>query len=218
MFIAPDANPRTYYVHEIFYSLQGEGAQSGRAAVFCRFSGCNSEDSMGSACDFCDTVFADTDGQNGGIFDSHVALASRIESLWPSDPGSDPASRFVVFTGGEPLMQLDSELIRAMQSRGFEVAIETNGTIRAPAEVDWICVSPKVGAPLVQDFGNEIKLVVPQEGQNLADYEDLVFDHFYLQPMDGPERDGNTARAVQMCLDNPRWKLSLQIHKILQIP
>ena len=223
MLIPPDAHPRTYRVYEIFYSLQGEGAHSGRPAVFCRFSGCNlwtgnSEDRPGSPCSYCDTEFTGTSGPNGGIFADYAALATRIESFWPLPPGSDSFSRFVVFTGGEPLLQLDRALIRAMQSRGFEVAIETNGTIAAPEGINWICVSPKTGVPLIQDFGNEIKVVVPQKGQNLADYESLAFDHFYVLPMDGPERDDNTALAVQMCLDNPRWKLTLQIHKYLQIP
>ena len=218
-----DENSRAYRVREIFYSLQGEGAHSGRPAVFCRFSGCNlwtgeSEDLLGALCGFCDDVFAGTDGPNGGIFADHFTLAERIASLWPPESASGFSSRFVVFTGGEPLLQLDSELISAMHALGFEVAIETNGTLPAPEEADWVCVSPKVGAPLVQVSGNEIKLVVPQEGQNLADYENLAFDHFYLQPMDGPEREKNTALALQMCLDNPRWKLSLQIHKYLNIP
>ncbi|NLC23414.1 MAG: 7-carboxy-7-deazaguanine synthase [Oxalobacter sp.] len=210
----------TYSVREIFYTLQGEGAQSGRPAVFCRFSGCNlwsgrDEDRPTAACRFCDTEFVGTDGENGGKYTGSGMLADRIAALWP-DP-TVPA-KYVVFTGGEPLLQLDKALINAMHARGFEVAIETNGTIAAPAGVNWICVSPKAGVPLVQDFGNELKLVIPQNGQNLADYEHLAFDHFYLQPMDGVERDKNTALAVETCLKHPRWKLSLQTHKYLQIP
>jgi 7-carboxy-7-deazaguanine synthase (Cx14CxxC type) len=209
-----------YRVREIFYSLQGEGAQSGRPAVFCRFTGCNlwsgrDEDRPDADCGFCDTNFLYTDGVNGGSFFIASDLADRIESLWPA---SVVLGRFVVFTGGEPLLQLDTALIRAVHSRGFEVAVETNGTIRAPEGINWICVSPKAGVQLVQDFGNELKLVVPQEGQNLADYEKLAFDHFFLQPMDSPDRDKNTELAVEMCLHNPRWKLSLQIHKYLRIP
>ncbi len=210
----------TYSVREIFYTLQGEGAQSGRPAVFCRFSGCNlwsgrDEDRSAAACRFCDTEFVGTDGENGGKYADGNTLADRIAALWPDLAA--PA-KYVVFTGGEPLLQLDKALIDAMHARGFEVAIETNGTIAAPAGIDWICVSPKAGVPLVQDFGNELKLVIPQNGQNLADYEHLSFDHFYLQPMDGLERDKNTALAVETCLEHPRWKLSLQTHKYLQIP
>jgi 7-carboxy-7-deazaguanine synthase (Cx14CxxC type) len=209
-----------YRVREIFYTLQGEGAQSGRPAVFCRFSGCNlwsghGEDQFRALCRFCDTEFVGTGGENGGEYTDSNILADCIQSLWPSQA---TLTRYVVFTGGEPLLQLDMPLIQAMQARGFEVAIETNGTIRAPEGIDWICVSPKVGAPLIQDSGNELKLVIPQNGQNLADYEYLAFDHFYLQPMDGPERDKNTALAVETCLRHPHWKLSLQIHKYLQIP
>ncbi|MDL2284542.1 7-carboxy-7-deazaguanine synthase [Oxalobacter sp. OttesenSCG-928-P03] len=210
----------TYSVREIFYTLQGEGAQSGRPAVFCRFSGCNlwsgrDEDRAGALCRFCDTEFVGTDGENGGKYVTADLLADRIDALWPDRTAS---TKYVVFTGGEPLLQLDSPLIDAMHARGFEVGIETNGTISAPDGIDWICVSPKAGVPLVQDAGNELKLVIPQNGQNLADYEYLSFDHFYLQPMDGPEREKNTALAVETCLKHPRWKLSLQTHKYLQIP
>jgi 7-carboxy-7-deazaguanine synthase (Cx14CxxC type) len=208
-----------YRVREIFYTLQGEGAQSGRPAVFCRFSGCNlwsgrEEDRARALCRFCDTVFVGITGENGGEYPDANVLADRISALWPDAT----LTGYVVFTGGEPLLQLDSSLINAMHARGFEVAIETNGTIAVPAGVDWICVSPKMGMPLVQDWGDELKLVIPQEGQNLADYEHLSFDHFYLQPMDGADREKNTARAVETCMRNPRWKLSLQTHKYLQIP
>ena len=209
-----------YRVREIFYTLQGEGARSGRPAVFCRFSGCNlwsgsDEDRSRAICRFCDTVFTGTDGENGGEYTDGNVLADCILSLWPNQVAP---TRYVVFTGGEPLLQLDIPLIQALQTRGFEVAIETNGTIRAPEGIDWICVSPKVGAPLIQNSGNELKLVIPQNDQELMDYEHLAFDHFYLQPMDGPERDRNTALAVETCLRRPHWKLSLQTHKYLQIP
>lgn len=209
-----------YHIREIFYTLQGEGAQSGRPAVFCRFSGCNlwsgrEADRHAAVCRFCDTEFAGTDGENGGKYAESRILADRISALWPDQA---IPTKYVVFTGGEPLLQLDAALIQAMHEREFEVAVETNGTISAPDGIDWICVSPKAGSPLVQDRGNELKLVIPQEGQNLADYEHLSFEHFYLQPMDGPERDRNTVLAVEACLRHPRWKLSLQIHKYLQIP
>jgi 7-carboxy-7-deazaguanine synthase (Cx14CxxC type) len=210
----------TYSVREIFYTLQGEGAQTGRPAVFCRFSGCNlwsgrEVDRPDAACRFCDTEFTGMGGENGGKYADSSTLADRIAALWPD---SATLTRYVVFTGGEPLLQLDTVLIEAMHARGFEVAIETNGTIAAPDGIDWICVSPKAGVPLVQDSGNELKVVIPQNGQNLADYEHLSFDHFYLQPMDGPKRDKHTTLAVETCLRHPRWKLSLQTHKYLQIP
>lgn len=209
-----------YLVHEIFYTLQGEGAQSGRPAVFCRFSGCNlwsgkEEDRQKSICSFCDTLFVGVNGENGGRYTDSEKLAKRIADLWP-DPKA--ATKYVVFTGGEPLLQLDDALIKAVRYHGFEIAVETNGTILAPAGIDWICVSPKVGAPLKQNFGNELKVVIPQIGQNLADYEKLSFDHFYVQPMDGNQKEENTLLAVKTCLERPRWKLSLQAHKYLQIP
>jgi len=210
----------TYSVKEIFYTLQGEGAQTGRPAVFCRFSGCNlwsgrEVDRPDATCRFCDTAFVGVDGINGGKYAGSSALVDQIAALWPD---SDASTRYVVFTGGEPLLQLDTALIEAAHARGFEVGIETNGTIAAPAGIDWICVSPKAGVPLLQDSGNELKLIIPQDGQNLADYEHLSFDHFYLQPMDGSNQNKNTALAVETCLAHPRWKLSLQTHKYLQIP
>ncbi|MCM1512351.1 MAG: 7-carboxy-7-deazaguanine synthase [Oxalobacter formigenes] len=210
----------TYAVREIFYTLQGEGARSGRPAVFCRFSGCNlwsgrEADRAAAACSFCDTAFVGTDGDYGGKYPESALLAAQIASLWPD---SAVPTKYVVFTGGEPLLQLDAPLIEAMHGYGFEVAIETNGTLAVPEGVDWICVSPKAGVPLVQDWGNELKVVVPQTGQDLADYEHLQFDHFYLQPMDGPKGKENTAFVVQTCLARPQWKLSLQTHKYLQIP
>ena len=207
-----------YRVKEIFYTLQGEGARSGRPAVFCRFTGCNlwsgrENDRIKAICQFCDTDFLGTTGINGGNYDDE-SLASLIESLWPK---GFYKTRYVVFTGGEPLLQLDGSLIRAMHKRGFEVAIETNGTIVVPEGVDWICVSPKMGAKLVVQSGDELKVVVPQAGQNLRDYEDLSFTHFYLQPMDGENRQENIKAAIDLCLKNPRWKLSIQTHKYLNI-
>ena len=210
----------TYSVKEIFYTLQGEGAHAGRPAVFCRFSGCNlwsgrETDRPSAICRFCDTDFVGTDGEGGGKFGTAAALAGAIAALWPK---TYAASKFVVFTGGEPLLQLDTPLIEAMHAHGFEIAIETNGTLPVPAGVDWICVSPKVGAELVQKSGNELKLVIPQQEQQLSDYESLAFEHFYLQPMDGPAVEENTRLAIESCKQNPKWKLSLQTHKLLQIP
>lgn len=210
----------TYSVKEIFYTLQGEGARAGRPAVFCRFTGCNlwsgrESDRAGSVCGFCDTDFVGTDGVLGGKYADAAALAAVIEGLWPQ---SFSGRKYVVFTGGEPLLQLDDALIEAMHAAGFEVAIETNGTLPVPSGVDWVCVSPKAGATLAVTQGNELKVVVPQAGQNLADYESLAFEHFYLQPLDGPDRERSTRLAIDTCLANPRWKLSLQAHKILRIP
>ena len=210
----------TYSIKEIFYTLQGEGAHAGRPAVFCRFSGCNlwtgrESDRASAVCSFCDTDFVGTDGELGGKFPEAAALAAVIDGLWPS---GHPHSKYVVFTGGEPLLQLDSALIDAMHARGFTIAIETNGTLPAPAGIDWICVSPKMGATLVQRSGNEIKVVIPQTGQDLAVYEGLAFEHFFVQPMDGPLAEHNTRLAIETCKRNPTWKLSLQTHKLLQIP
>ncbi len=210
----------TYSVKEIFYTLQGEGAQAGRPAVFCRFSGCNlwsgrESDRASAVCRFCDTDFVGTDGERGGKYADAQQLAQTIASLWP-DTHAD--SKYVVFTGGEPLLQLDAPLIEAMHDAGFEIAIETNGTLPAPPGVDWICVSPKIGAELVQRRGNELKVVIPQAGQSLREYEALEFQHFYVQPMDGPQQAANTRLAIETCKSNPRWKLSLQTHKLLQIP
>lgn len=210
----------TYSVKEIFYTLQGEGTHAGRPAVFCRFAGCNlwtgrESDRTLAICKFCDTDFVGTDGERGGKYADGDALANQIDALWPQ---TYTKSKFVVFTGGEPLLQLDEKLLAAMHARGFEVAIETNGTIAVPEGVDWICVSPKMGAELVVRRGNELKLVIPQANQNVADYESLDFEHFYLQPMDGPDVERNTRLAIDMCRNNPKWKLSLQTHKLLQIP
>jgi 7-carboxy-7-deazaguanine synthase (Cx14CxxC type) len=210
----------TYSVKEIFYTLQGEGAHAGRPAVFCRFSGCNlwtgrESDRATAVCQFCDTEFVGTDGERGGKFRDPAALAAEIDSLWPA---THAASKYVVFTGGEPLLQLDAALIEAMHAVGFQIAIETNGTLPVPAGVDWICVSPKIGSALVVGKGNEIKVVIPQLSQDLAAYEQLDFEHFFVQPMDGPLAAHNTRLAVETCRRNPKWKLSLQTHKLLQIP
>jgi len=210
-----------YAVKEIFYTLQGEGAQAGRAAVFCRFAGCNlwsgrEQDRAAAICKFCDTDFADTNGPGGGKFETAAALATVIQATWPA--GSAPGKRFVVCTGGEPLLQLDTLLIDAIHTSGFEIAVETNGTIAAPEGIDWICVSPKAGAELVQKSGDELKLVYPQSGIDPEDISTLAFKNFFLQPMDGPERAANTELAVKYCMAHPQWRLSLQTHKIVGIP
>lgn len=209
----------TYSVKEIFKTLQGEGGQAGRAAVFCRFAGCNlwnglERDRATAICRFCDTDFIGTDGPGGGRFASAEALASAILEAW----GASPERRYVVFTGGEPLLQLDAKLIAAIKAQGFTIAVETNGTLAAPEGIDWICVSPKAGAPLAQRTGAELKLVYPQPGIAPGDLEDLAFEHFFLQPMDGPARIENTAAAVAYCLAHPRWRVSLQTHKLMGIP
>ena len=211
----------SYAVKEIYYTLQGEGAQTGRAAVFCRFAGCNlwsgrEQDRASAICKFCDTDFADTNGRGGGHFASADALAAAIERKWPQDAG--PGKRFVVCTGGEPLLQLDADLIVALHQRAFEIAIETNGTIEAPAGIDWICVSPKAGAAFRQRSGDELKLIYPQPDAEPEAFENLPFRHFFLQPMDGPARELNTTLALTYCLNHPRWRLSLQTHKLIGIP
>lgn len=208
----------SYKVKEIYYTLQGEGANSGRAAVFCRFAGCNlwsgrEEDRASATCRFCDTDFLGTDGPGGGHFESAEELAEAVARSWAARPsGGQP---MVVCTGGEPLLQLDDHLIEAFHARGFFVAIETNGTKLAPDGTDWICVSPKAGAPLVLTEGDELKLVYPQEGAEPHHFEHLCFRHFFLQPMDCAEREKNTRLAVRYCLEHPRWRLSLQTHKYL---
>jgi len=253
-----------YTVKEIYYTLQGEGAQTGRAAVFLRFAGCNlwsgrEQDRATAVCRFCDTDFADRDGPGGGKFATAEALAEAIEEKWrdPSPPGlkietwgarpqkrenADPSTlaaraasaqddkteaeprgwgggkRFVVCTGGEPLLQLDAALIGALHARGFEIGVETNGTIEAPPGIDWLCVSPKAGAELRQRSGDELKLVYPQPGAEPVAFEGLRFRHFFLQPMDGPHREADTHAALRYCLEHPRWRLSLQTHKLLGIP
>ncbi|HVM98934.1 MAG TPA: 7-carboxy-7-deazaguanine synthase [Caulobacteraceae bacterium] len=209
----------TYSVKEIFLTLQGEGGQAGRAAVFCRFAGCNlwtgrEQDRAGAVCCFCDTDFVGTDGPGGGKFATAAELAAAVAAAW-SGP---PENRLVVLTGGEPLLQVDAELVEALHAAGFSIALETNGTLAAPAGIDWICVSPKSDAPLAQTTGQELKLVYPQDGVDPARFEGLAFERFSLQPMDGPERDAATRAAVAYCLAHPRWRLSLQTHKYLGIP
>jgi 7-carboxy-7-deazaguanine synthase len=208
----------TYTVKEIFYTLQGEGAQTGRAAVFCRFSGCNlwsgrEEDRSRAVCQFCDTDFVGT-GPDGGRFKSAGELADAIDRCWEGD-GRSLGGKYVVCTGGEPLLQVDEKLITELHQRGFEVAVETNGTKPAPKSLDWICVSPKAGAPLVQKSGSELKLVYPQENAPPEEFERLDFRHFFLQPMDGSDTVANTERAIEYCLRHPRWRLSLQTHKLV---
>ncbi|HLI03533.1 MAG TPA: 7-carboxy-7-deazaguanine synthase [Terracidiphilus sp.] len=209
-----------YAVKEIFYTLQGEGAQTGRAAVFCRFAGCNlwsgrEQDRSSAICRFCDTDFAGADGPGGGKFPTAGDLAAAVEKQWPAGEGG---RKFVVCTGGEPLLQLDARLIDALHARGFEIAVETNGTCPAPPGLDWICVSPKAGAALRQLAGDELKLVFPQPGAEPERFESLAFRHFFLQPMDNPDRERNTQLALRYCMEHPRWRLSLQTHKFLGIP
>lgn len=208
-----------YAVKEIFKTLQGEGAQAGRAAVFCRFSGCNlwsgrEQDRSSAQCTFCDTDFVGMDGEGGGRFQSAIDLADAVERAW----GARGGDRYVVCTGGEPLLQLDDALVAALHARGFTIALETNGTLLPPSGVDWICVSPKWKTQLALKSGNEIKLVYPQVGVDPTAFEGLEFEHFFLQPMDSPARDANVQRAIEYCLANPKWRLSLQTHKIIGIP
>lgn len=208
----------SYAIKEIYYTLQGEGAQAGRPAVFMRFAGCNlwtgrEEDRAAAVCSFCDTDFVGTDGPGGGKFRSPEALADAVAAHWPG--GGRP---YVVCTGGEPLLQLDAPLVEALREAGFEVAIETNGTQPLPpGGIDWICVSPKAGTELVVRAGNELKLVFPQAGAEPERFESLEFRHFFLQPMDGPDVEANTRLAVEHCLAHPRWRLSVQTHKALGI-
>jgi 7-carboxy-7-deazaguanine synthase (Cx14CxxC type) len=209
-----------YAVKEIFYTLQGEGANAGRPAVFCRFAGCNlwtgrEADRADAVCKFCDTDFFGTDGPGGGKFASAGNLADAVLAQWPAK-NSD--ARFVVCTGGEPLLQLDPPLLEALHARGFRVAVETNGTISPPPGIDWLCLSPKADADTIVTTGQELKLVYPQAGGEPERYRGLDFTHFFLQPMDGPDREANTRRAVAYCLAHPEWRLSLQTHKILGIP
>jgi len=208
----------TYAIKEAFLTLQGEGRQAGRAAVFCRFAGCNlwsgrAQDRDAAQCRFCDTDFVGTDGENGGRFAGAGELAARLAALW----GPRRAERFCVLTGGEPLLQLDAALIAALHDEAFEIAVETNGTLPAPPGIDWICVSPKAGAPLRQRRGDELKLVFPQQGAAPELFEGLDFAHFLLQPMDGPEILRNREAAIAHCLAHPRWRLSLQTHKIIGV-
>ncbi|MBB3295857.1 7-carboxy-7-deazaguanine synthase (Cx14CxxC type) [Mitsuaria sp. BK045] len=213
----------TYAVKEMFYTLQGEGAQAGRAAVFCRFAGCNlwsgrEQDREKAVCSFCDTDFVGTDGQGGGKFASADALAEAIDAQWPKDTdGRKTGTPYVVCTGGEPLLQLDGPLITALKAIGFEIAVETNGTQPAPEGLDWICVSPKADAELVLTRGNELKLVYPQPLALPERFADLDFDHFFLQPMDSILQKQNTREAVAYCMAHPQWKLSIQMHKVVGI-
>ena len=207
----------TYSVKEIFYTLQGEGARTGRASVFLRFAGCNlwsgfEKDRADAVCKFCDTDFVGTDGTSGGKFSGANELADTVAAHWPGGVG-----RYVVCTGGEPLLQLDAALIAALHDRGFEIAVETNGTLVAPEGIDWICVSPKADAPLVQTRGNELKLVYPQRGGEPSRYAGLQFENFFLQPMDSAEGKANTRAATEYCMTHPQWRLSLQTHKLLGI-
>jgi 7-carboxy-7-deazaguanine synthase (Cx14CxxC type) len=209
----------TYSVKEVFYTLQGEGANAGRPAVFCRFTGCNlwsgrEEDRSTAVCTFCDTDFVGTDGDGGGKFRSAEELAATIEQHWPSEKMD---RRFVVLTGGEPLLQVDVELVAALHEKGFTIAMETNGTLVPPEGIDWLCVSPKADAPLVIDAGQELKLVYPQSGVDPARFTHLKFDNLYLQPMDGPNRSANTAAAIAYCQQHPQWNLSVQTHKMIGI-
>ncbi|CAH2892300.1 MAG: 7-carboxy-7-deazaguanine synthase (EC [uncultured Paraburkholderia sp.] len=209
----------TYAVKEIFYTLQGEGANAGRPAVFCRFAGCNlwsgrEEDRAEAVCRFCDTDFVGTDGENGGKYRTPEELVQMIASQWPEGEGQ----RFVVCTGGEPMLQIDAPLVDALHAAGFEIAIETNGSLPVPETIDWICVSPKADAPLVVTKGNELKVVIPKDNQRLSDYAKLDFEYFLVQPMDGPSRDINTRLAIDWCKRHPQWRLSMQTHKYLNIP
>jgi 7-carboxy-7-deazaguanine synthase (Cx14CxxC type) len=209
----------SYAVKEIYYTLQGEGANTGRPAVFLRFAGCNlwtgrEKDRQNAICRFCDTQFVGTDGPGGGSFDTPQSLADAVSAAWEGDT----TLKLVVCTGGEPLLQLDEPLIEALHRARFTIAVETNGTQAVPRGIDWVCVSPKAEADLIVKTGDELKLVYPQEGGDPRRYDDLAFTHFYLQPMDGPDRERNTELAMAYCLAHPRWRLSLQTHKYLGIP
>ncbi len=212
----------SYLVKELFLTLQGEGAQTGRCAVFCRFAGCNlwsgrEQDREKAICPFCDTDFVGTDGAGGGKFATAEALAKAAKRLWIEDAGH-LGTPYVVCTGGEPLLQLDKPLIDAFHDAGFEIAVETNGTLEAPEGVDWICMSPKAGTDVVLRRGNELKLVYPQKGAAPEQFDELDFERFFLQPMDGPDRELNTTLAIEYCMTHPKWRLSMQTHKYLGIP
>ena len=208
-----------YSVKEIFYTLQGEGGQAGKPAVFCRFAGCNlwtglERDRANAICQFCDTDFVGTDGVGGGKFKTAEDLAAAVKTEWTGNGGKP----LVVCTGGEPLLQLDTALIEAFHAAGFEIAVESNGTIEPPEGIDWLCISPKIGSELVVTSGTELKLVYPQEGGEPHKFEHLDFDHFFLQPMDSPTLTANTTAAVDYCKANPKWRLSVQTHKAIDIP
>tara|TARA_R110001606_G_scaffold12306_5_gene53243 strand:- start:110039 stop:110686 length:648 start_codon:yes stop_codon:yes gene_type:complete len=213
------AGRMTYAVKETFLTVQGEGGQAGRPAVFLRFAGCNlwsglERDRAAAVCSFCDTDFVGTDGDGGGKFRTAEAMSDHVASLWRGREG-DP--KLVVCTGGEPLLQLDAALIAALHARGFDIAVETNGTLTAPVGIDWVCVSPKAEAPVVQTSGQELKLVFPQITAMPDRFEHLDFERFWLQPMDGPEREANTAAALDYCLTHPQWRLSVQTHKYIGV-
>ena len=206
----------TYSIKEIYYTLQGEGIQAGRAALFCRFAGCNlwsglEKDRLGAQCNFCDTDFLGTNGENGGRFKTASELARHANKFWPDET----TKKFIVLTGGEPMLQVDSSLISELHSLNFEIAIETNGTIICPPEIDWICVSPKAGTKIAQKTGNELKVIYPQPDLNFSKLLTLSFEYFLIQPMDGPNAEENTAASVEFCKNNPSWRLSLQTHKQL---
>ena len=209
----------TYSVKEMFYTLQGEGANAGRPAVFCRFAGCNlwsgrEEDRASAICQFCDTDFVGTDGDGGGKFESATLLAQAIDGFWPK---ADTQHKFVVLTGGEPLLQVDTALIAALHQAGFMIAVETNGTVLPPDGIDWLCVSPKAGSTLLVKRGQELKLVFPQAAADPAQFTALDFDHFYLQPMDGTAARANTEAAIAYAQAHPQWRLSVQTHKMIGI-
>ena len=211
----------SYSVKEIYYTIQGEGAQAGRPAVFCRFAGCNlwsghEEDRVDAVCDFCDTEFVGTDGPGGGEFENAGELARAVAEKWPA-PARDNGNPLVVCTGGEPLLQLDDAAVEALHAEGLEIAIETNGTKKPPEGIDWVCVSPKAGAEMIVDSGDELKLVHPQEGLSPETFERLDYTHFFLQPMDGPSLNENTALTLAYCLENPLWRLSIQAHKLINM-
>ena len=206
----------TYSIKEIYYTLQGEGIQAGRAALFCRFAGCNlwsglEKDRLDAQCNFCDTDFLGTNGENGGKFETAFKLAMHANKFWPDET----TKKFIVLTGGEPMLQVDSSLISELHSLNFEIAIETNGTIICPPEIDWICVSPKAGTKIAQKKGNELKVIYPQPELNFSKLLGLSFEYFLIQPMDGPNVKANTQASVEFCKKNPNWRLSLQIHKQL---
>jgi 7-carboxy-7-deazaguanine synthase len=212
----------SYFVKEIYYTIQGEGARTGRPAVFCRFAGCNlwsgrEQDRPWAACNFCDTDFVGTNGTGGGVYRNVEQLVSEIDSRWLGS-GSSQVQKFVVCTGGEPLFQLDTALVLALHRACFAIAVETNGTVIAPPGIDWLCVSPKQGVELVIRSGQELKIVYPQAGLNLDNFAELKFDYFFLQPMDGPDLEVHIQSATQYCLANPRWRLSLQTHKLIGMP
>ncbi len=210
----------TYSIKEIFYTLQGEGAQAGSAAVFCRFAGCNlwsglERDRDKAQCQFCDTDFVKTDGLNGGQFTTAHSLAEKCRAVWS---GETSENLLIVLTGGEPMLQVDLALITALKEQGFRIAIESNGTMAVPRAIDWICISPKADVPLVQQSGDELKLVFPQAKNQPKQFEKLDFSHFFLQPLDNDNQMANTKQAIDYCLKHPKWKLSLQTHKITGIP